>query len=98
MPTALQPIIERNPERDAELDFEIGFGIEDEPQLDWSAFLKRDLFLPDRNCDRLFTDKTVLITGAGGSIGSCLARMLAAHISKTSGIARSFPPKAACLA
>jgi FlaA1/EpsC-like NDP-sugar epimerase len=68
MPATLEQIIER----DAELHIEL----QDEPPLDWSVFLKRALFVPNGNCDRFFAGKTVLITGAGGSIGSSLARML----------------------
>lgn len=43
-------------------------------QLDWSVFLGRD---PSRiGGDKLFFDKTVLISGAGGSIGSALTERL----------------------
>ena len=44
--------------------------------IDWSAFLNRPLF--DSACvhDAAVADKTVLVTGAGGSIGSTLAERL----------------------
>ena len=44
--------------------------------IDWSAFLNRPLF--DSACihDTAVADKTVLVTGAGGSIGSTLAERL----------------------
>ena len=44
--------------------------------IDWSAFLNRPLFNPAGIHDAAVADKTVLVTGAGGSIGSTLAERL----------------------
>lgn len=44
--------------------------------IDWSALLNRPLFNPACIHDAAVADKTVLVTGAGGSIGSTLAERL----------------------
>jgi FlaA1/EpsC-like NDP-sugar epimerase len=44
--------------------------------IDWSAFLNRPLFSPACIHDAAVAGKTVLVTGAGGSIGSTLAERL----------------------
>ena len=44
--------------------------------IDWSAFLDRPLFTSACIHDPAMADKTVLVTGAGGSIGSTLAERL----------------------
>jgi FlaA1/EpsC-like NDP-sugar epimerase len=47
------------------------------PEIDWSGFLGRQLRPPDwRHWNELVGGKTVLITGAGGSIGSALTGLL----------------------
>jgi len=50
------------------------------PEIDWSAFLARPR-LPSLSADNLghISESSILITGAGGSIGSALAQRLAAH-------------------
>ena len=45
-------------------------------EIDWSTFLDRPLFTAACADDFAVMDKTVLITGAGGSIGSALAERL----------------------
>lgn len=46
--------------------------------MDWQEFLRRRCIGPDRaDLRALHADKIVLITGGGGSIGSCLARFVA---------------------
>jgi len=44
--------------------------------INWSAFLNRPLFSPACIHDTAVADKTVLVTGAGGSIGSTLSERL----------------------
>src|SRR5262249_53976735 len=52
--------------------------------LDWSRFLNRPLFTPaGHDCDVSLAKKTVLITGAGGSIGSVLADRLMGGLAGT---------------
>jgi FlaA1/EpsC-like NDP-sugar epimerase len=52
--------------------------------VDWSNFLKRPLFTPPGlECDAFFAEKTVLITGAGGSIGSVVAERLMGGMAGT---------------
>ncbi len=52
--------------------------------IDWSKFLKRSLFSSNCfDCNKMIADKTVLITGAGGSIGSALACYLMGSFAKT---------------
>src|SRR5215471_6516623 len=41
--------------------------------MDWSDFLHRSRFAPEPDCDFALAQKTVLVSGAGGSIGSGLA-------------------------
>jgi FlaA1/EpsC-like NDP-sugar epimerase len=41
--------------------------------MDWSCFLHRAPFTCDPDCDVAVAQKTVLVSGAGGSIGSALA-------------------------
>jgi len=46
-------------------------------RIDWFRFLNRPLLVPSgHGCDTSLANKTVLITGAGGSIGSVLAERL----------------------
>jgi FlaA1/EpsC-like NDP-sugar epimerase len=44
--------------------------------MDWFDFLERPNFTPDPDCDITVSQKTVLVSGAGGSIGSALALKL----------------------
>jgi len=50
--------------------------------VDWSAFLNRPLFNPAGIHDAAVADKTVLVTGAGGSIGSTLAERLMGGLAR----------------
>ncbi len=52
--------------------------------IDWSTFLNRPLFMPScLDCDTSMAGKTVLVTGAGGSIGSVLAERLMGGLAGT---------------
>src|SRR5689334_5102985 len=44
--------------------------------MDWFDFLDRPDFTPEPDCDNAVSQKTVLVSGAGGSIGSALAGKL----------------------
>ena len=56
----------------------------DNPQtINWQAFLKRPIFALDPcDCSCLFAGKTVLITGAAGSIGGALALSMMGGLAK----------------
>src|SRR5689334_21911174 len=51
--------------------------------IDWSQFLQRPLSTLSPDCDRVVEGETVLITGAGGSIGSGLACQLMRSAAET---------------
>src|SRR5262245_47776735 len=52
--------------------------------IDWSRFLNRPVFpASGHGCDTSLANKTVLITGAGGSIGSVLAERLMEGLADT---------------
>src|SRR5215831_13740682 len=54
------------------------------PTIDWSRFLKRPpIRCIGHDCDISLSEKTVLITGAGGSIGSVLAERLMRGLAGT---------------
>ena len=56
----------------------------DHPQpINWQAFLKRPIFTLDPcDCSSLFAGKTVLITGAAGSIGEAVALSMMGGLAK----------------
>src|SRR5436853_7828991 len=51
--------------------------------IEWSNFLDRPLFTPSFDCENTVAGKTVLVTGAGGSIGSALAHHLMGSLADT---------------
>jgi FlaA1/EpsC-like NDP-sugar epimerase len=71
------PILEQAIDHRTEFPAEFQTEFQNEIPQDWSVFLQRTPFTCDRlEYNHFFLKKTVLITGAGGSIGTCLARML----------------------